>query len=232
MTNTGSEILSDWAMGYNAYGEINGLWNAQIYGHQGTEYILKAADFNSEILPGQTINFGYTLSGDEFKTPQDIRNCAQRVDITDGFDVYYNIVGDLGDYEKLVHTISDTNCDFCISKKDVFDIIHKFPNTTLAYHSNDKYYIISKKNGEYTVGYNFIVRHKNIINIVFWGKHKNDGIFSFPSIEEIWKSYGSKNTIKRISISSLEGLYQISEFMINSIDWILYKLNTEYVTTF
>ena len=52
VTNTGSEILSDWAMGYNAYGEINGLWNAQIYGHQGTEYILKAADYNSEILPG------------------------------------------------------------------------------------------------------------------------------------------------------------------------------------
>ena len=138
----------------------------------------------------------------------------------------------IGDYEKLVHTISDTNSDFFFFLKDVFDIIHKFPNTTLAYHSNDKYYIISKKNGEYTVGYNFIVRHKNMINIVFWGKHKNDGIFSFPSIEEIWKSYGSKNTIKRISISSLEGLYQISEFMINSIDWILYKLNTEYVTTF
>lgn len=96
VTNTGSEILSDWAMGYNAYGEINGLWNAQVYGHQGTEYILKAADYNSEILPGQTINFGYTLSGDEFKIPQDIRNCAQRVDIADGFDVYYNIVGDYG----------------------------------------------------------------------------------------------------------------------------------------
>lgn len=34
VTNTGDEILADWAMGYNASGEINGLWNAQIYGQQ------------------------------------------------------------------------------------------------------------------------------------------------------------------------------------------------------
>lgn len=39
ITNTGEDILSGWAMGYNAFGEIGGLWNAKIYGQQGTEYI-------------------------------------------------------------------------------------------------------------------------------------------------------------------------------------------------
>jgi len=87
ITNTSDEILSDWAVGYNAFGEINGLWNAQIYGHQGTEYILKGADYNCEIEPGQSTNFGYTLTGDSFKIPQNIVNCAERVDITDGYNV-------------------------------------------------------------------------------------------------------------------------------------------------
>ena len=94
ITNTSDEILSDWAVGYNAFGEINGLWNAQIYGHQGTEYILKGADYNCEIEPGQSTNFGYTLTGDSFKIPQNIINCAERVDVTDGYNVYYNITGD------------------------------------------------------------------------------------------------------------------------------------------
>lgn len=112
VTNTGDEILADWAMGYNASGEINGLWNAQIYGQQGTEYILSCASYNSEIVPGDSVNFGYTLTGDSFKFPQNIINCAERVDITDGYNVYYNITGDYGDTyqaEMIIENLSDTD---------------------------------------------------------------------------------------------------------------------------
>lgn len=112
VTNTGDEILADWAMGYNASGEINGLWNAQVYAVQGTEYILKGADYNSEIAPGKAVRFGYILSGEEFKYPQNIFNCAKRVDISDDYDVYYNITGDYGDTyqaEMTLVNLSDTD---------------------------------------------------------------------------------------------------------------------------
>ena len=112
ITNTGDEILSNWAVGYNARGEINGLWNAQIYGHQGTEYILSGASYNYEIEPGMSTNFGYTLTGDKFKIPQDIVNCAERVDITEGYNVYYNVTGDFGDTyqaEMFIENLSDTD---------------------------------------------------------------------------------------------------------------------------
>ena len=87
------------------------MWNAQIYGQQGTEYILSCASYNSEIVPGDSVNFGYTLTGDSFKFPQNIINCAERVDITDGYNVYYNITGDYGDTyqaEMIIENLSDT----------------------------------------------------------------------------------------------------------------------------
>lgn len=112
ITNTGDDILSCWAMGYNAFGEIGGLWNAKIYGHQGTEYILSSAGYNDELAPGQSTNFGYTLTGDKFKIPQDIVNCAKRVDIAERYNVYYNITADFVDTyqaEMIIENTSDTD---------------------------------------------------------------------------------------------------------------------------
>lgn len=112
ITNTSDDVLSGWAMGYNAFGEIGGLWNAKIYGHQGTEYILSSAGYNDELAPGQSTNFGYTLTGDSFKIPQDIVNCAKRVDIAEGYNVYYNITADFVDTyqaEMIIENTSDTD---------------------------------------------------------------------------------------------------------------------------
>lgn len=96
VTNTSDEILSGWSMGYNAGGEISGLWNAKVYGQQGTEYILCGESYNSEIAPGASVNFGYILMAESFQRPQNIWNCSERVDITEDYRVYYNIVGDYG----------------------------------------------------------------------------------------------------------------------------------------
>ena len=110
ITNTGTEPITYWSVGYEAGGEISGLWNAQVLGHQGTEYILCGAGYNNEINPNESINFEYTLSGESFKTPQNIVNCAKRVDITDGYNVYYNITGDFGatyQAEMFIENLSD-----------------------------------------------------------------------------------------------------------------------------
>lgn len=151
ITNTSDEILSDWAVGYNAFGEINGLWNAQIYGHQGTEYILKGADYNCEIEPGQSTNFGYTLTGDSFKTPQNIINCAERVDITEGYNVYYNITGDYGDTysaEMFIENTSDTDISAWQLSFDGNAAIDNLWNGKLLENENGSFKV---KNAEHNV---------------------------------------------------------------------------------
>ncbi|MCM1061651.1 MAG: cellulose binding domain-containing protein [Eubacterium sp.] len=149
VTNTESEILADWSMGYNAGGKINGLWNAQIYAVQETEYILKSAGYNSEIAPGQSVNFGYTLSGDSFKFPQNIFNCSKRVDITDNYDVYYNIVGDYGSTyqaEMVIENRSDTDYSSWQLSFDGNAVIDNLWNGKLIENNNGSFKV---KNAEH-----------------------------------------------------------------------------------
>lgn len=151
ITNTSDEVLSNWAVGYNARGEINGLWNAQIYGHQGTEYILSGASYNCEIEPGQSTNFGYILTGDNFKIPQNIYNCAERVDITDGYNVYYNITGDYGDTyqaEMVIENLSDTDINAWQLSFDGNATIDNLWNGKLIENENGSFKV---KNAEHNV---------------------------------------------------------------------------------
>ena len=60
--NTGTESILNWALAYHAGGEVNGLWNAV----SPKENIIKNAGYNYEIAPGQSVSFGYTLSGENF----------------------------------------------------------------------------------------------------------------------------------------------------------------------
>lgn len=95
--NTGTEIIENWALQYDAGGEINGLWNAQIFSNENTEYILKNAGYNHNIHVGETVEFGYTVSGDSLDLPEKIIICSETVDITDECDVYYNVINDYGE---------------------------------------------------------------------------------------------------------------------------------------
>ena len=84
LTNTGIEPIYNWALKYNAGGEISNLWNGIIFDNDETNYIIKNSGYNYEIMPGESISFGYTLNGDDLTVPDSIENCAERVEITDG----------------------------------------------------------------------------------------------------------------------------------------------------
>lgn len=149
ITNTGDDVLSGWAMGYNAFGEIGGLWNAKVYGHQGTEYILSSAGYNDELAPGQSTNFGYTLTGDKFKIPQNIVNCAERVDITEGYNVYYNITDDFVDTyqaEMIIENTSDTDISAWQLSFDGNVTINDLWNGKLIENSNGSFKVKNSEN--------------------------------------------------------------------------------------
>lgn len=69
LTNTGSEPIYNWALGYNAGGEIINTWNSTVYSNSGTDYIIKNAVYNYEVMPNESITFGYTLMGNNLTIP-------------------------------------------------------------------------------------------------------------------------------------------------------------------
>ena len=95
LANTGSEPLLNWALKYDAHGEIGGLWNGTVYSNDSTKYIVKNAGYNYEIMPEQTVTFGYTLSGEYMEFPEKVELCSQRTDRDEGnYSVKFDIVGD------------------------------------------------------------------------------------------------------------------------------------------
>ena len=97
LTNTSSESILNWALGYDATGEISGIWNGYVYSKSNEDYIIKNSGYNYEIEPYQSVNFGYTLSGDELEAPENFELCSKKVDKTEGYDVKLNVTGDWGD---------------------------------------------------------------------------------------------------------------------------------------
>lgn len=92
LTNTSNEPILNWALGYSAGGEISGIWNGSVYScsSDSDNYIIKNAGYNYEIAPDQSVNFGYTLSGDEITAPDRFELCSKRVDVTEGYDIQCN----------------------------------------------------------------------------------------------------------------------------------------------
>lgn len=110
VTNTGNESILNWALKCDVEGEISNLWSASVYANQDKEYIIKNDGWNYEIAPGQTINFGYTLTDDEFEAPDNFELCSKCVEMTDGYETALNIIEqwDTGFNAELVITnISD-----------------------------------------------------------------------------------------------------------------------------
>ncbi len=91
ITNTGTEPILNWALGYDAGGEILGVYNGTILSGDGTEYVIKNAGHNYEIAPNASANFGYTLKTDTPALPEKFENLAKRVDISEGFDVQLRV---------------------------------------------------------------------------------------------------------------------------------------------
>lgn len=89
--NTGEDSILNWALKYDASGEISNLWNANVYEQNNDEYIIKNAGWNFEIAPSQSITYGYTLSGNNISLPSDFEICSKRFDKSEGYDVQYNI---------------------------------------------------------------------------------------------------------------------------------------------
>ncbi len=96
LTNTGREDIYGWALQFDATGSIKSIWDAVIYSENGTGYILKNAQYNGKIKPGQSASFGYMLAGNNLAVPQGFTLCTKWVEKKDGYDLTVSRVSDWG----------------------------------------------------------------------------------------------------------------------------------------
>lgn len=95
--NIGSETISNWALKYDAHGEISGLWNGIAYSSSETQYIIKNAGYNYEIQPDQEVNFGYCVTGEGLEIPKAFEICSQRTNKAENeYIVSLNVTNDWG----------------------------------------------------------------------------------------------------------------------------------------
>ena len=61
IANTGDAEICDWALTFEFAHEIQNLWNATVVEHTGNTYVIKNADWNANIKPGEGVVFGMTV---------------------------------------------------------------------------------------------------------------------------------------------------------------------------
>ncbi len=163
VSNTGDESILNWALKYDAEGEISNLWNANIYEQTESDYVIKNVGWNYEIAPNQSVVYGYTLSGENISVPETFEIYSKRVDVTEGYDVKcnYNQVWDTGVQGELVITnTSDTPIEAWTLSFDTNFTINNLWNGRILENTDTSYVVSSQMwtnpiqaNGSTTIGF-------------------------------------------------------------------------------
>lgn len=59
LTNTSEEALEDWTLEFDYARNITELWNGALISHEGDHYVIKNADYNANINPGESVRIGF-----------------------------------------------------------------------------------------------------------------------------------------------------------------------------
>lgn len=59
ITNNSDTTIEDWVLEFDFDAELISIWNAEIVSHEGAHYIIKNAQHNSNIEPGQSVSVGF-----------------------------------------------------------------------------------------------------------------------------------------------------------------------------
>lgn len=62
LANTTGQTIAGWTLTFEADFEITSIWNAVIISHVGNQYVIGPADWNTNIPPAGTIDFGFVAT--------------------------------------------------------------------------------------------------------------------------------------------------------------------------
>lgn len=91
VTNNSEETLRNWALKLDCSGEVADIWNAEVCTDDGEIIVLRNCGYNYEIIPGNTVEFGFQLRGEDLKLPESVSLCNKTVDSTAGSEISYEI---------------------------------------------------------------------------------------------------------------------------------------------
>ena len=167
-----SEYTKDnWKLKFAYDGEISNIWNACIVSHENDKYIIKNAGWNQDILPGQTIEIGFSGIGDFVNEPKDFAliGYLKEYDAKE-FDVAFDILGDWEDGYN-VNMVIKNNTDYTIEdwilEFDYLADITTIWNAEIISHEGNHYVI---KN----VRYNSDITPENSVTIGFISNKNSD----------------------------------------------------------
>jgi len=103
ITNTSNELIRNWALQYDFNGTITNIWNGRLH----SENIVRSEMYNSDIAPGASVTFGYTLTNATGEVPDNFILTSFRVARENGYAVDLNVLHDWG--SGFTGTITITN---------------------------------------------------------------------------------------------------------------------------
>ena len=64
IVNTGDKVLKNWSLKFNYGGKLSNVWNAKVTGSKDKGYTAANADWNKDIEPGKSVEFGMSEQTD------------------------------------------------------------------------------------------------------------------------------------------------------------------------
>ncbi len=73
ITNTGATAVNGWTLAFDFTGKIDptpniSIWDATMVSHAGNHYVVRNADWNADIAPGQSVTFGFNADWGNVQT--------------------------------------------------------------------------------------------------------------------------------------------------------------------
>ncbi|MBR4777512.1 MAG: cellulose binding domain-containing protein, partial [Lachnospiraceae bacterium] len=161
LSNTGKEAIEDWTIEFDFNRDIDTIWNGVIVKREGSHYVIKNADYNQKILPGQSVSIGFNGHKGNVKT-ETINN------------VKLSSFGSVSTTPKVVdgRVKIDTSMlipdeeNIFFMPKDVYSIIGTVENSSnvkkLTYSSNNTFGL-DLLSGELTIGDNWAIENIPLI---------------------------------------------------------------------
>ncbi|MCR5835634.1 MAG: cellulose binding domain-containing protein [Lachnospiraceae bacterium] len=164
--NIGTETIENWMLGFNYYGGISNVWNAELEMSEQGEYIVKNVGWNQDIAAGKSVEFGINGKGDFAGFPSEYQMLGQISSVKEeDFNIDYTVTSDWKTGFNADITITNNTSDKLVDWVLEFDFdrnITEIWNATIVSHEGNHYVVKNKE-------YNSVIKPEKSISFGFSG---------------------------------------------------------------
>lgn len=142
--NISDETIHNWELSFNLTDEITSIWNGTITS-VSDGVVVKNAQYNQDIRPGETVSFGFIASGDETQILSEFALLnVESVTPQEQYDITYTIDSENGigyNASITITNISDRTIEDWKLEFDFKDEIANIWNAQITSHENGHYVV-------------------------------------------------------------------------------------------